>query len=310
MHSQELQRRLQSYYQRQDSAIQIGEPERLLGGYDTDVFKFAITDNKGTHLRVLRRYPSHQPDEKPTYETIAQNGIRDRGFPVPRVFEVCLDKSVMGGAFIVMDFCPGHQLLEAPEHLQSTILGQTHARLHDLDANDVALALSKFKDNRFGFSWRLGQLERACERHPQIREAFEWVRENQPAKNRNLSLCHGDFHKLNVLCDENHRVTAVLDWSAIGITEPEFDVAQTLLIFGKQAKYLVDDFPPGDMDRVVAEYLDGYLEIRTLQTDKLEYYSIVRALMGVVLGLDGHRLWSTELINELQHDIDVQIRKR
>lgn len=63
------------------------------------------------------------------------------------------------------------------------------------------------------------------------------------------------------------------------------------------------------MDRVVAEYLHGYQQTRAIQNDKLEYHSIVRALMGLVYGLDGHRLWSyPELIDELEGYIADRIR--
>ena len=118
---QKLQKQIQSYYQSQDGDIRIGQPERLLGGYDTDIFKFTFTDDAGTHLRVLRRYPPDQPYDKPRYEAIAQNLVRDQGFPVPRVFNVCNDKSIVGGAFIVMEFSEGRRLLDAPDDVRAVV---------------------------------------------------------------------------------------------------------------------------------------------------------------------------------------------
>ncbi len=300
-----LHAQLQSYYNRQNSAIRIGQPEQLLGGYDTDIFRFTLTDESGSHSRVLRRYPPDQGHKKAVYEAITQNHISEQAFPVPRVFNVCTDKSIVGGAFIVMEFAEGRRLLDAPESVQSVVLGQTHARLHNLDSDQLRSALWQIGD-RFTFDWRIEKLAEASERHPVIQGALDWVRRNQPMDSSELSICHGDFHKLNVLCDDSNEVSAVLDWSAVGVMEPEFDVAQTVLIFAKQAKHLTK-FAPVDYEQIVSEYLYGYRQVRELDEEKLRYYSVVRSLMGIVLGLEGNKLWPPGLVDELMQDVFKQI---
>lgn len=303
----DLQRRLERYYLGRGRAVRIGPPTRLVGGYDTDVFKVTITDGAGTNVRALRRYPPDQPDHKPTFEGLVQNALHDRGFPAPRVLDVCTDKSIIGGAFIVMEFAEGRQLLHAPDHVQSTLLGRTHARLHGIDAAGVYGALSAVDAERFLLEWRLSRLEAACARDPGLRETVDWIMKHRPGE-ESLSVCHGDFHKLNVLCDDDNEVTAVLDWSAVAIAEPEFDIAHTMLIFGTLAKYLTDDFAPADHDRVVADYLQGYRTVRPIDAGKLEYYSVVQAAMGIVSALDGHEHWSRPgLVEELEGYVTARV---
>lgn len=166
MRDEDLQILLQGYFRDHGHSVQVGQPVRLTGGYDTDTFKITMSEGNASIDRVLRRYPLDQPDEKPIYEGLVHNELNDQGFPVPRVIEVCTDKSVVGGAFILMEFAEGKPLLYAPDHVQSTILGSTHALLHSLDSADLRNALGGIDDERFLFQWRVSKLESACDRHP------------------------------------------------------------------------------------------------------------------------------------------------
>lgn len=83
----------------------------------------------------------------------------------------------------------------------------------------------------------------------------------------------------------------------------------TRLIFGTLAKYLTDDIAPADHDRVVADYLDGHRTVRAINAGKLEYYSVVRATMGIVAAIDGHDHWSRPgLVEELEGYVSARVR--
>ncbi len=60
-----------------------------------------------------------------------------------------------------------------------------------------------------------------------------WVR----VRNQNASICHGDFHPLNILVKEG-QVTAVLDWPGFSIADPVLDVAYTVVLLTIPAKHL------------------------------------------------------------------------
>jgi len=46
-------------------------------------------------------------------------------------------------------------------------------------------------------------------------------------KAREATICHGDFHPLNILADKN-QTTGVIDWSNAVIAEPAMDVGSAI----------------------------------------------------------------------------------
>ena len=50
---------------------------------------------------------------------------------------VCGDKSVLGGVFAVMDLMPGEPLFEQKPEAFASVLGESMARMHELDVGPI-----------------------------------------------------------------------------------------------------------------------------------------------------------------------------
>lgn len=201
----------------------------LTGGLSN--LSYAITG--GSRPWVLRRPPlghvlSTAHDMKREYRVIS--ALRDTAVPVPET-ELFHDDSEgsagVGAPFYLMEFVPGRALAQPADnsgytrealHQLSLDLGETIARLHDLDPASVNLA---------DFGRPGGFL---------ARQAARWVRQFEQSRSRPLpdldqlatllenslptttmvSLLHGDFRLDNTLVaagvDGAPHIATVLDW--------------------------------------------------------------------------------------------------
>jgi len=266
------------------------EPTALPGGYDTSTYRFALAEVEDRRLRgplVVRLFSATADPRRAVFEAAVQNALANTGYPAPRSHLLCTDTSMLGGAFFVMDLLPGDQLLAAPPDLSSTVMGEAHATLHELDALPIAAALDAAGVIGYRLGGRFDSLEATAVELPWIGEAVDWLTANRPPEPARLAVCHNDFHKLNILYEEG-AVTGVVDWSGFLITDPVFDVATTIVLFTVSAKHLTEagDFEPADLDLVIEEYLAGYEARRPLDRTHLDYY---RALRCMTLLLHWHR---------------------
>ncbi|MCB1692948.1 MAG: phosphotransferase family protein [Pseudomonadales bacterium] len=280
-------------------------PSRLEGGYDTDVFRFAV---HGLPPLVLRMYRTENDASRAIAEGTVQNVLATQGYPTPRVHHMCTDPNVLGRPFIIMDYIEGRSLLEAGEPLASRLMGEVHAELHDIDTAPIIRALGD--QGMLAERTLAGRLEAMAAhraRFPAIAPAIDWLIESRPDEST-LSICHGDFHKLNVLAKDDS-VAAVIDWSGATVQEAAFDVASTDISFSIVARHLMDtgDFDVVDLDEVLYDYHSAYEARRTLDRSHFDYYRVQRATMILVitsLGFGGFRLRTllddlASLINEI-----------
>jgi aminoglycoside phosphotransferase (APT) family kinase protein len=161
------------------------------------------------------------------------------------VLLVSLDPSILGGAFLVMERLAGQPLLDARWLGVVPVLVEMQLRLHGLDAEVLLQALDREgrADSRTGgppisrevvtFEGHLARLEqRVARASPHgLEKAVAWLAEHRPTVERRRVICHGDFHPQNLLVAHG-RVTGVLDWPNVIVTDAEFDVASTLVILG------------------------------------------------------------------------------
>jgi aminoglycoside phosphotransferase (APT) family kinase protein len=118
---------------------------RLQGGFETASYRI---ERDGApvelpRLLVLRLYPEFYGTQNAVWESTVQNLLAGEGYPVPRAHVVCTDMSVLGGAFFLMDHLPGRPLAAAPFDSVPRLLGETHADLHNIDAEQLVKALDK-----------------------------------------------------------------------------------------------------------------------------------------------------------------------
>src|SRR5262245_11122480 len=275
----------------------------ITGGYDTRIFAFRL---KGCAEAfsiplILRVLGNQYPAARVLSERATQNALFGLGYPVPRVLLASADPSILGGPFLVMERLPGRPLLDARWLGVASALVETQLRLHALDAEVLLKALDRegqassaaggppINRDAITFEGHLARLERRVA-HGNLRgleKAMAWLLEHRPTGERPRVICHGDFHPQNILMTDG-RVTGVIDWSNVVVTEPAFDVASTRVILSVVPVGLLG-VPPSLRGLVgiarhviVARYVRGYQRQRPLDAARLTYHESLACMRGLV----------------------------
>ncbi len=260
-------------------------PAGISGGYDTEIIRVTLADAGPalTGERVLRVYRSVDDASRAGQEAAIQNALASIGLPVPKVHLVCTESRHLSVPCLVMDYVPGQTLLELTEPDSSRIMGETHAMIHDADVDAVLRLLEPQGFAPVTLDVMLHRLATHGRSLPWAAGAIDWLSRHRPREGR-LSICHGDFHKLNIM-QEHGRVTGILDWSGFAALEAAFDVANTQISFLILAKHLTaqGDFEPVDLDEVVQNYRDAYARRCEVDETNLDYYLVLRATMILFL---------------------------
>lgn len=267
-------------------------PATLTGGFETRMFRFELAgaSDEWTGPLVLRVYPPANPPQRATWESAIQNSLAEQGYPAPPVLHAGTDTRVLGAPFLVMRHMPGETLMSAEKERAPAILGTAHAALHELDPAPVMQALRTrgIEEQWYRFETRLAQLSAKRDAHPWLIDTLQWLVDSQPPEPSRLSICHGDFHPLNILVQDGE-VSAVLDWSAFSVADPMMDVAFTDIILSIAAREVL---PAGDLDELRAGYFDAYEALRPLNRERLDYYRTLRCVMALVEGAEGQAVWA------------------
>ena len=215
--------------------------EKFSGRQSNPTFK--LSAESGSY--VLRRQPpgkllksAHAVDR----EYRVYKALENTPVPVPKVFHLCEDTSVIGSMFYVMEYCDGRVFWDAalPElgadsagNAERTKayqqMGQVLAAIHSVDLDAVGLS-----DYGKPGSYFERQLSRWSEQYkasetqkiPAMDQLIEWLTANMPEDDGRVALVHGDFRLDNMMfaADET-RVIAVLDWELSTLGHPFADLA-------------------------------------------------------------------------------------
>ena len=150
----------------------------------------------------------------------------------------------------------------------------------------------------YGLDSRFTWLREKGSQLPWVRPAVQWLLENRPPEPAQLSICHGDFHALNILYADDH-ITGVLDWPGFVIADPALDIAHTIMLMTIPSKYLalsLNGLSSVDWDRLVTQYLAAYRTHKPIDTTNLDYYQVRRCVMALIEGTEGHKVWQHPLI--------------
>ncbi|KAF1932107.1 APH-domain-containing protein [Didymella exigua CBS 183.55] len=218
-------------------------------GYGQSNPTYFVDDANKTRY-ILRKKPSgtiispvaHRVDRE--YKVLKALG-KVEGFPVPKVYCLCMDSTVIGTAFYVMEFVKGRIITDPnlstlpPTQRRSAwfSLISTLAWLHSIDPDSIGLSnfgkkkdfytrhcntfsrieaqQAKVKDIKTG-----AELGRA---HPNFDEIVDYIRKNVPSGR--TSIVHGDYKFDNVILHPTEpRVIALLDWELSTLGNPMMDV--------------------------------------------------------------------------------------
>jgi aminoglycoside phosphotransferase (APT) family kinase protein len=249
---------------------------KITKGLGGDKYVFALK-NAPEHLTQPLLVKIYRKTTRKGYaeeETKVQNALCKNGFPVPRVFFACSDKTVLGREFTIMEFKKGLTLRETGRHDLPEILGRLQAELHSIDPSALMKTITPEEGGtaRYSITEYLDEYIRK-NNYTRLFPALEWILDNRPPSEPSV-ICHSDFHADNILWDEDS-VSAVLDWGAFRFEEPAWGVAYIIIKF-------LAFFPQTYLDIPIKEHIDRYFrsysERRKLSRERLTYFKAVGAL--------------------------------
>ncbi|XP_023641973.1 probable acyl-CoA dehydrogenase IBR3 [Capsella rubella] len=168
--------------------------------------------------------------------------------PVPKVFCLCTDPTVIGTAFYIMEFMEGRIFIDpklpnvAPER-RSAIYRATAKALSSLHSADVdAIGLEKYgrrgnyckrQIDRWFKQYLASTSEGKPERNPKMFELVDWLRKSIPAEDSTgatSGLVHGDFRIDNLVFHPSEdRVIGIIDWELSTLGNQMCDVAYSCM---------------------------------------------------------------------------------
>ena len=216
--------------------------EQFKGGQSNPTYKL-VTPGKAY---VLRRKPPGQllaGAHAVEREARVVAALEKAAFPVPHVFGLCTDDSVIGTWFYVMDMVEGRIVWDAtfpdvtrearPAYFDA--MNDTLARLHKIDV--AAGGLSDFGKPGNYFARQIGRWSKQyladaeAGRNPHLDKLVEWLPTRIPAGDE-TSLVHGDFRVDNMIFHPTEpRVLAVLDWELSTLGHPLADLSYQLMMY-------------------------------------------------------------------------------
>lgn len=206
---------------------------------------------------VLRKRPSgkllpsaHAVERE--YKVLHALGTHTK-VPVPKVFCLCTDTSVIGTAFYVMEYVNGRIFLDPKlpgldPHSRNAVYRESAralASLHQINADAIGLGNFGRRENyckrqveRWGKQYMASTAAGEPERNPKMLALISWLQSNIPLEDSSGSasgLVHGDFRIDNLIFHPNEdRVIGILDWELSTLGNQMCDVAYNCL------PYIVD----------------------------------------------------------------------
>ncbi len=217
--------------------------EQFRGGQSNPTYKL-VTPGRNY---VLRRKPpgqllpgAHAVDRE--YRVITALG--GQGFPVARTYGLCLDETVIGTPFYVMEMVEGRIFWDAalpevgsdarPAYFDA--MNATLAALHLVDPETAGLSDYGKPGNYFARQigrWSKQYFEDVeAGRLAAMDRLAEWLPANLPADEPCPRVIHGDFRCDNMIFHASEpRVLAVLDWELSTLGHPLADFSYHLMMY-------------------------------------------------------------------------------
>jgi aminoglycoside phosphotransferase (APT) family kinase protein len=223
--------------------LQIENLQRVAHGASRECYNLDLRwkEGKTQHYRacLLRRDPTASllESERDTEFRILR-ALENSGVPVPKVYWLESDPSVLERPFLIMErltgeVTPSFGLLAGEDaEMRESLANQAMeilARVHTLDYKKFGLDFLGVPSTPTGFAeaqidhWE-GVVKKASLMGPQpvLTEAILWLRANVPPA-EHVTFVHGDFKTDNFMY-ENGRMKALLDWEMAAIGDPLSDL--------------------------------------------------------------------------------------
>ncbi|MFO1191690.1 MAG: phosphotransferase [Rhodoferax sp.] len=213
--------------------------EMFKGGQSNPTYKL-ITPQRSYVMRakpgpVAKLLPSAHAVER---EFAVMRGLQGTGVPVPTMYCLCEDESVIGRAFYIMEFMQGRVLWDQSlPGMTTTGRGEIYdemnrviAALHTVDYQRQGLAAygkpGSYFERQIG-RWSKQYVASATQQIDEMDRLIAWLPANMPASARDdskTSIVHGDYRLDNLMFDATTpRAIAVLDWELSTLGHPLAD---------------------------------------------------------------------------------------
>ncbi|XP_021898379.1 probable acyl-CoA dehydrogenase IBR3 isoform X1 [Carica papaya] len=217
-------------------------------GQSNPTFLMEVSSGESVKRYVLRKKPpgkllesAHAVERE--FQVLRALGEHTQ-VPVPRVFCLCTDPSVIGTAFYIMEFLEGRIFLDpklpgvAPKRrkLIYRATAMALASLHSADIDAIGLGKYGRRDNyckrqieRWFKQYLASTSEGKPERNPKMFELVDWLQQHIPPEDSSgvtAGLVHGDFRIDNLVFHPSEdRVIGILDWELSTLGNQMCDVA-------------------------------------------------------------------------------------
>ena len=213
--------------------------EMFKGGQSNPTYKL-VTPGRSYVMRskpgpVAKLLPSAHAIER---EFKVMSGLAGTDVPVPHMYALCEDESIIGRAFFIMEFKDGRilwdQSLPAMTNAQRgeiyDEMNRVIAALHTVDVHQQGLADYGKPGNYFERQigrWSKQYTASVTQPIQEMDKLMAWLPANMPdsAKDeRKVSIVHGDYRLDNVMfAPDTAKVIAVLDWELSTLGHPLAD---------------------------------------------------------------------------------------
>ena len=216
--------------------------EQFAGGQSNPTYRLSTPGRQ----YVMRRKPpgellkgAHAVDR----EAKVLRALAGQGFPVPRVYSLCQDDSVIGTWFYVMEMVRGRifwsatfpevSRAERPRYFDA--MNSTLAQLHAIAPEAAGLADFGRPDRYFERQIARWSAQYSADaeagRDPHLDRMLEWLPDHIPPGEES-SVVHGDFRCDNMIFHPARpEILAVLDWELSTLGHPLADFAYHLMMY-------------------------------------------------------------------------------
>ncbi|GGD54432.1 phosphotransferase family protein [Croceicoccus pelagius] len=216
--------------------------ERFSGGQSNPTYKLITPDRR----YVLRRKPAglivkgaHAIER----EAQIMSALASTKVPVPRVYAVCDDSSIIGTPFYLMEMVDGRNFVDPAlpgldQNARNAIFdaqNATIAELHSIDPVRIGLdnygRRDKYLERQIARWSSQYTSDHIAPRNADLDWLVDWLPAHIPADDE-TTIVHGDFRLDNLIFDPlEPKVIAVLDWELSTLGHPLADFAYHLMTY-------------------------------------------------------------------------------
>ncbi|HYF79348.1 MAG TPA: phosphotransferase family protein [Symbiobacteriaceae bacterium] len=216
--------------------VRVGALQPLSGGWETDVYAFALYEGDALQQLVLRVYPAGESALlRARNEFHVMTYLHGAGYPVPKVHRFEPDSVHLGGPFLIMERMPGvplqSRLEEVPGSL--TLFVRLLLDLHQVDwrplvGKGLHWQTSVEAEATFGLELLSATIEQYGFTEV-FRPVQTWLADRRGQIEQQPAVIHGDFHPLNILVTDADEA-AVIDWGSAAVADYRVDVANAMIM--------------------------------------------------------------------------------